>query len=149
MLLTLCILAGCMPAADTSMTEDMPAGTSLQAYCTESQQNFLEQTKDILPDELVFHDWTETSADYKTTDTQVISGILQELRKVTVTSKSPVASTDSQGLEFMTTEGDACIFWFEERRFKGADGSCYVLSGDGNLWKLVQEVREVDLEHQP
>ena len=84
LLAVMCVLAGCAPA-----------DRSLRAYCTESQKEFLNQTQEELPAELVFHYWTETAASYQTTDEEIISGILQALREATVVSKSSVRSTDN------------------------------------------------------
>ncbi len=137
LLAVMCVLAGCAPA-----------DRSLQAYCTENQKEFLDQTQEELPAELVFHYWTETAASYQTTDEEIISGILQALREATVVSKSSVRSTDNRILEFVTAEGDTCNFGFDERKFRGADEECYVLSGDDELWKLVWEIREADPEYQ-
>ncbi len=136
-------LADTTPPADAIST-----GASLHSYCTESQREFLEQTQEELPVELVFHHWTETAADYKTTDETVISGVLQALRDVTVVSRSPIVSTDNRGLTFVTAQGDTCSFWFDERRFEGVDGACYVLSGDEKLWELVWGIRDADPEYQ-
>lgn len=137
LLAVMCILAGCAPA-----------NRSLQAYCTESQREFLDQTQEELPAELVFHYWAETAASYRTTDEEIISGILQALREATVVSKSSVRSTDNRILEFVTVEGDTCRFKFDERKFIGADEECYVLSSDDELWKLIWEIREADPEYQ-
>ena len=137
LLAVMCILAGCAPA-----------NRSLQAYCTESQREFLDQTQEELPAELVFHYWAETAASYRTTDEEIISGILQALREATVVSKSSVRSTDNRILEFVTVEGDTCRFKFDGRKFIGADEECYVLSSDDELWKLIWEIREADPEYQ-
>lgn len=137
LLAVMCILAGCAPA-----------NRSLQAYCTESQREFLDQRQEELPAELVFHYWAETAASYRTTDEEIISGILQALREATVESKSSVRSTDNRILEFVTVEGDTCNFGFDERKLIGADEECYVLSGDDELWKLIWEIREADPEYQ-
>lgn len=147
-LVLLCILTGCTSGVDTSESTNTPAGTSIQSYCTESQQKFLEQAQETLPVKLIFHDWSETTADYPTTDAEIISKIIRELKEVTVAAKSSVISTDNQGLAFITKDGDTCTFWFDEGRFQGADGLCYVLSGDGKLWKLVREIQEADSEYQ-
>ena len=87
-------------------------------------------------------------ADYKTTDEKVISEVLQELRDVTVVSRSLIASTDTRGLTFVTAQGDTCSFWFDERRFEGVGDASYVLSGDEKLWELVWGVRDADPEYQ-
>ncbi len=137
LLAVMCVLAGCAPS-----------DRSLRAYCTENQKEFLNQTQEELPAELVFHYWTETAASYRTTNDEIISGILQALREATVVSKSSVRSTDNRILEFVTAEGDTCNFGFDERKFRGADEECYVLSGDDELWKLVWEIRESDPEYQ-
>ena len=97
---------------------------------------------------MVFHHWRETAASYKTTDEEIISGILQALRKTTVVSKTSICSTDNRILAFVTAEGDTCNFGFDERKLRGADEECYVLSGDDELWKLVWEIREADPKYQ-
>ena len=55
--------------------------------------------------ELIFHHWTETAADYETRDETVIAGVLQALRDVSVESESPIVSTDTRGLTFVTAQG--------------------------------------------
>lgn len=157
LLAAICLLAGCaasdpaLPAETPTPTEtSSPAyqGDSLFAYCTEKQRELLELPHEELPVELVFHHWTETAADYKTTDEKVISEVLQELRDVTVVSRSLIASTDTRGLTFVTAQGDTCSFWFDERRFEGVGDASYVLSGDEKLWELVWGIRDADPEYQ-
>ena len=154
LLAAVCVLAGCTPTDITPIADTTPAadaistGASLQSYCTESQREFLEQTQEALPVELVFHHWAETAADYKTTDEKVISEVLQELRDVTVVSRSLIASTDTRGLTFVTAQGDTCSFWFDERRFEGVGDASYVLSGDEKLWELAWGIRTTDPEYQ-
>ena len=89
----------------------------------------MELPHEELPVELIFHHWTETAADYETRDETVIAGVLQALRDVSVESESPIVSTDTRGLTFVTAQGDTYSFWFDKRRFEGVDGRCYVLSG--------------------
>ena len=138
LLAAVCLLAGCaasdpaLPAETSSPTEtSSPAyqGDSLFAYCTERQRELLELPHEELPVELIFHHWTETAADYETRDETVIAGVLQALRDVSVESESPIVSTDTRGLTFVTAQGDTYSFWFDKRRFEGVDGRCYVLSG--------------------
>lgn len=162
LLIVICILAGCA-STDGSLRgsctespgefpkqsqENPPTSRPLRDYCTEGQRELLDQTQEDLPTELVFHDWTETTTSYKTTDGETISGILQALRATTVVSKSSVRSTDRRILEFVTEEGDTCSFEFDGGKFQGADNECYVLSGDNKLWKLVWAIREKDPEYQ-
>ena len=127
LLAAVCLLVGCaasdpaLPAETSSPTEtSSPAyqGDSLFAYCTERQRELLE-----LP-----HEEPETAADYETRDETVIAGVLQALRDVSVESESPIVSTDTRGLTFVTAQGDTYSFWFDKRRFEGVDGRCYVLS---------------------
>ncbi len=162
LLIVICILAGCV-LTDGSLRdsctessgkfpeqsqENPSTGRSLMDYCTEIQRELLDQSQEYLPTELVFHDWTETTTSYKTTDGEIISGILQALRATTVVSKSSIRSTDRRILEFVTEEGDTCSFEFDGGKFQGADNECYVLSGDNELWKLVWAIREKDSEYQ-
>ena len=146
LLAAICLLAGCaasdpaLPAETPTPTEtSSPAyqGDSLFAYCTERQRELLELPHEELPVELIFHHWTETAADYETRDETVIAGVLQALRDVSVESESPIVSTDTRGLTFVTAQGDTYSFWFDKRRFEGVDGRCYVLSGDEKLWELM------------
>ncbi len=110
LLAVMCVLAGCAPA-----------DRSLRAYCTESQKEFLNQTQEELPAELVFHYWTETAASYQTTDEEIISGILQALGKQQSYPSLPSVLQTTRILEFVTAEGDTCNFGFDERKFRGAD----------------------------
>lgn len=161
-LIVICILAGCA-STDSSLRgscteisgkfpeqsqENPPTSRLLRDYCTEGQRELLDQSQENLPTELVFHDWTETTTSYKTTDGEIISGILQALRATTVVSKSSIRSTDRRILEFVIEEGDTCSFEFDGDKFQGADNECYVLSGDNGLWKLVWAIREKDPEYQ-
>lgn len=123
-------------------------GDSLFAYCTEKQRELLELPHEELPVELIFHHWTETAADYETRDETVIAGVLQALRDVSVESESPIVSTDTRGLTFVTAQGDTYSFWFDKRRFEGVDGRCYVLSEDEKLWELAWGIRTTDPEYQ-
>ena len=115
LLAAICLLAGCaasdpaLPAETPTPTEtSSPAyqGDSLFAYCTEKQRELLELPHEELPVELIFHHWTETAADYETRDETVIAGVLQALRDVSVESESPIVSTDTRGLTFVTAQGD-------------------------------------------
>lgn len=108
----------------------------------------MELPHEELPVELIFHHWTETVADYETRDETVIAGVLQALRDVSVESESPIVSTDTRGLTFVTAQGDTYSFWFDKRRFEGVDGRCYVLSEDEKLWELAWGIRTTDPEYQ-
>lgn len=109
LLILLCVLAGCSPK-----------DTSLRAYCTESQQEFLDQSLEELPVALTYHHNDNILGRYETTDEEIISEILQALRETTIVSKAFSGSTDSRILEFETADGDTCLFWFDENRFHGA-----------------------------
>ena len=122
LLILLCVLAGCSPK-----------DTSLRAYCTESQQEFLDQSLEELPVALTYHHNDNILGRYETTDEEIISEILQALRETTIVSKAFSGSTDSRILEFETADGDTCLFWFDENRFHGAGGTSYVLSGDEEI----------------
>lgn len=162
LMIVICILAGCtstdsfLRASCTESSgefpkqsqENPPTSRPLSDYCTEKQRELLDQTQENLPTELIFHDWTETTTSYKTTDGETIFEILQVLRETTVASKSFVRSTDRRILEFVTEDGDTCSFEFDGGKFQGADNECYVLSGDNELWKLVWAIREKDPEYQ-
>ena len=106
LLILLCVLAGCSPK-----------DTSLRAYCTESQQEFLDQSLEELPVALTYHHNDNILGRYETTDEEIISEILQALRETTIVSKAFSGSTDSRILEFETADGDTCLFWFDENRF--------------------------------
>mgnify|MGYP000359032099 CR=1 FL=1 len=119
LLILLCVLAGCSPK-----------DTSLRAYCTESQQEFLDQSLEELPVALTYHHNDNILGRYETTDEEIISEILQALRETTIVSKAFSGSTDSRILEFETADGDTCLFWFDENRFHGAGGSGAENSGN-------------------
>ena len=106
LLILLCVLAGCSPK-----------DTSLRAYCTESQQEFLDQSLEELPVALTYHHNDNILGRYETTDEEIISEILQALRETTIVSKAFSGSTDSRILEFETADGDTCLFWFDENRW--------------------------------
>ena len=108
----------------------------------------MELPHEELPVELIFHHWTETAADYETRDETMIAGVLQALRDVSVESESPIVSTDTRGLTFVTAQGDTCSFWFDERRFEGVGDASYVLSGDEKLWELAWGIRTTDPDYQ-
>lgn len=110
LLILLCVLAGCSPK-----------DTSLRAYCTESQQEFLDQSLEELPVALTYHHNDNILGRYETTDEEIISEILQALRETTIVSKAFSGSTDSRILEFETADGDTCLFWFDENRFHGVN----------------------------
>ena len=57
LLILLCVLAGCSPK-----------DTSLRAYCTESQQEFLAQSLEELPVALTYHHNDNILGRYETTD---------------------------------------------------------------------------------
>ena len=146
-----CSIRSCASGRDSDPDRDfVPAyqGDSLFAYCTERQRELLELPHEELPVELIFHHWTETAADYETRDETVIAGVLQALRDVSVESESPIVSTDTRGLTFVTAQGDTYSFWFDKRRFEGVDGRCYVLSEDEKLWELVWGIRAADPDYQ-
>ena len=103
LLVLLCVLAGCSPK-----------DTSLRAYCTESQQEFLDQSLEELPVALTYRHNDNILGRYETTDEEIISEILQALRETTIVSKAFSGSTDSRILEFETADGDTCLFWFDE-----------------------------------
>ena len=133
LLILLCVLAGCSPK-----------DTSLRAYCTESQQEFLDQSLEELPVALTYHHNDNILGRYETTDEEIISEILQALRETTIVSKAFSGSTDSRILEFETADGDTCLFWFDENRFHGAGGTSYVLSGDeGDLGSGAENPRNI------
>ena len=90
LLILLCVLAGCSPK-----------DTSLRAYCTESQQEFLDQSLEELPVALTYHHNDNILGRYETTDEEIISEILQALRETTIVSKAFSGSTDSRILEFV------------------------------------------------
>ena len=94
LLILLCVLAGCSPK-----------DTSLRAYCTESQQEFLDQSLEELPVALTYHHNDNILGRYETTDEEIISEILQALRETTIVSKAFSGSTDSRILEFETADG--------------------------------------------
>ena len=99
LLILLCVLAGCSPK-----------DTSLRAYCTESQQEFLDQSLEELPVALTYHHNDNILGRYETTDEEIISEILQALRETTIVSKAFSGSTDSRILEFETADGDTrCV----------------------------------------
>lgn len=137
LLVLLCVLAGCTPK-----------DTSLRAYCTESQQEFLDRSQEELPVALTYHHNDNILGRYETTDEEIISGILQALRGMTVVSKASSGSTDSRILEFETADGDTCLFWFDENRFRGAGGTYYVLSGDDEIWDLARKIQETYPEYR-
>ena len=89
LLILLCVLAGCSPK-----------DTSLRAYCTESQQEFLDQSLEELPVALTYHHNDNILGRYETTDEEIISEILQALRETTIVSKAFSGSTDRRILEF-------------------------------------------------
>ena len=93
LLILLCVLAGCSPK-----------DTSLRAYCTESQQEFLDQSLEELPVALTYHHNDNILGRYETTDEEIISEILQALRETTIVSKAFSGSTDSRILEFETAD---------------------------------------------
>ena len=151
LLILLCVLAGCSPK-----------DTSLRAYCTESQQEFLDQSLEELPVALTYHHNDNILGRYETTDEEIISEILQALRETTIVSKAFSGSTDSRILEFETADGDTCLFWFDdetadgdtclfwfdENRFHGAGGTSYVLSGDEEIWDLARKIQETYPEYR-
>ena len=137
LLILLCVLAGCSPK-----------DTSLRAYCTESQQEFLDQSLEELPVALTYHHNDNILGRYETTDEEIISEILQALRETTIVSKAFSGSTDSRILEFETADGDTCLFWFDENRFHGAGGTSYVLSGDEEIWDLARKIQETSPEYR-
>lgn len=130
LLILLCVLTGCSPKGDRPLLD----------CCTESQQNFLAQSQEELPATLVYHCNDNILGRYETTDEEIIAGILQALRETTVVSRASGGSSDSRILEFKTADGDVCLFRFDEKRFYGAGGKTYVLSGDDDIWELVQEI---------
>ena len=142
LLAAVCLLVGCaasdpaLPAETSSPTETRPRIPRGLPFCLlyRRQRELLELPHEELPVELIFHHWTETAADYETRDETVIAGVLQALRDVSVESESPIVSTDTRGLTFVTAQGDTYSFWFDKRRFEGVDGRCYDLSGDEKLW---------------
>ena len=73
LLVLLCVLAGCSPK-----------DTSLRAYCTESQQEFLDQSLEELPVALTYRHNDNILGRYETTDEEIISEILQALRETTI-----------------------------------------------------------------
>ena len=115
LLILLCVLAGCSPK-----------DTSLRAYCTESQQEFLDQSLEELPVALTYHHNDNILGRYETTDEEIISEILQA----------------------ETADGDTCLFWFDENRFHGAGGTSYVLSGDEEIWDLARKIQETYPEYR-
>ena len=137
LLILLCVLAGCSPK-----------DTSLRAYCTESQQEFLDQSLEELPVALTYHHNDNILGRYETTDEEIISEILQALRETTIVSKAFSGSTDSRILEFETADGDTCLFWFDENRVHGAGGTSYVLSGDEEIWDLARKIQETYPEYR-
>ena len=82
LLILLCVLAGCSPK-----------DTSLRAYCTESQQEFLDQSLEELPVALTYRHNDNILGRYETTDEEIISEILQALRETTIVSKAFSGST--------------------------------------------------------
>lgn len=80
LLILLCVLAGCSPK-----------DTSLRAYCTESQQEFLDQSLEELPVALTYRHNDNILGRYETTDEEIISEILQALRETTIVSKALAA----------------------------------------------------------
>lgn len=62
LLILLCVLAGCSPK-----------DTSLRAYCTESQQEFLDQSLEELPVALTYHHNDNILGRYETTDEEIIN----------------------------------------------------------------------------
>ena len=94
LLILLCVLAGCSPK-----------DTSLRAYCTESQQEFLDRSQEELPVALTYHHNDNILGRYETTDEEIISGILQALRGMTVVSKASSGSTDSRILSLRQRMG--------------------------------------------
>ena len=113
LLVLLCVLAGCSPK-----------DTSLRAYCTESQQEFLDQSLEELPVALTYRHNDNILGRYETTDEEIISEILE------------------------TADGDTCLFWFDENRFHGAGGTSYVLSGDEEIWDLARKIQETYPEYR-
>ena len=122
LLVLLCVLAGCSPK-----------DTSLRAYCTESQQEFLDQSLEELPVALTYRHNDNILGRYETTDEEIISEILQALRETTIVE---------------TADGDTCLFWFDENRFHGAGGTSYVLSGDEEIWDLARKIQETYPEYR-
>ena len=137
MLVLLCVLAGCSPK-----------DTSLRAYCTESQQEFLDQSLEELPVALTYRHndniWDATKRRMKKSSPKSC----QALRETTIVSKAFSGSTDSRILEFETADGDTCLFWFDENRFHGAGGTSYVLSGDEEIWDLARKIQETYPEYR-
>ena len=125
-----------------------PKDTSLRAYCTESQQEFLDQSLKSCRVALTYRHNDNILGRYETTDEEIISEILQALRETTIVSKAFSGSTDSRILEFETADGDTCLFWFDENRFHGAGGTSYVLSGDEEIWDLARKIQETYPEYR-
>lgn len=137
LLVLLCLLAGCTPKS-----------RSFHACCSENQRKFLDESQEELPIALVYHYNDNILGRYETTEEEIISGVLQALRDTTVVSRAFGGSSDSRILEFKTADGDACLFWFNEKRFHGADKKNYVLTGDELIWELVQEIQEAYPEYR-
>ena len=125
-----------------------PKDTSLRAYCTESQQEFLGSVAGRAAGRAYLRHNDNILGRYETTDEEIISEILQALRETTIVSKAFSGSTDSRILEFETADGDTCLFWFDENRFHGAGGTSYVLSGDEEIWDLARKIQETYPEYR-
>ena len=82
LLILLCVLAGCSPK-----------DTSLRAYCTESQQEFLDQSLEELPVALTYHHNDNILGRYETTDEEIISEILQALRETTMRQRMGIPAS--------------------------------------------------------
>ena len=93
-----------------------PKDTSLRAYCTESQQEFLDQSLEELPGRRLPIVTTITSWD--ATKRRMKKSSPKSCRhygKRPLYPKLSAALTDSRILEFETADGDTCLFWFDEK----------------------------------
>ena len=80
LLILMCVLAGCSPK-----------DTSLRAYCTESQQEFLDQSLEELPVALTYHHNDNILGRYETTDEEIISESCRHYGETTMYPKLSAA----------------------------------------------------------
>ena len=117
--------------------------SEFRASCSKVQAEFLARLETEKPISAVYYQNREISNRFAITDSEITCALAHALCEIQIGSPTDLYSTDYDDIFLFRMEnGTEYQFSFNSHQFKTADGTCYTISNDAQLWKLAAQISE-------